>query len=194
MRTCILYFFIATISVFALACKDKARTVEVDQPEETAQTQPSAPAPTSSSQPDQPSTPPQKSDPVPDSLAFKIQRTACFGACPSYELTIYESGFVTYEGRSHVERIGKHTVQVPPGTLEKLVKEAEAKGFFEMKPEYDRPVTDLPSTIITVRKNGDTKQVKGRVDIPQAFKDLVAYAEEILFALPWKPVAEHHDH
>ncbi len=88
-----------------------------------------------------------------------------------------------------MDKMGLHHGQVSADTLQLLVAEAEKAGFFEMKAEYDRPVTDIPSTTISVRRNGELKKVKGRIDPPASFKALALRAEEILLPMNWKPVA-----
>lgn len=127
-----------------------------------------------------------------DSLVFSIERGACFGKCPFYRLHVFESGFATYEGLGNMDKMGLHHGHVSADTLQLLITEAEKAGFFDMKAEYDRPVTDLPSTTISVRRNGELKKVKGRVDPPAAFKQLALRVEEILLPMDWKPVAPQH--
>ncbi len=166
---------ISTMVLSGTACRQQANAVAAteEQGTETTQERPVANDP---------------QEPQGDPVIFKLERTACFGPCPAYRITIHQSGKATYEGIAHVEQQGMHHAQVDGSLMDRLVQEAEQKGFFEMKDEYDRPVTDLPSTILTVRRNGDTKTVKGRVDPPQAFKDLAAWADEMLLPIPWKPV------
>ncbi len=136
--------------------------------------------------------PVQATDQIADSLVFSIARSACFGKCPFYRLFIYDSGYATYEGLGNVDRMGLHSTTIPAETRAQLIAEAEKAGFFEMKDEYDRPVTDIPSTTIIVRRADQVKKVKARTDIPEAFKSFAARAEEILFAQDWKPVQPQH--
>ncbi|MEO8590910.1 MAG: DUF6438 domain-containing protein [Flavobacteriales bacterium] len=122
-----------------------------------------------------------------DSLFFSLERTPCFGACKAYVIKVYRSGFATYEGRSNVELVGKHTGQATEQQMEDLVTKAEGYGFFGMNDRYDGQVTDLPSTIITVVSSGRMKKVVARVDTPQAFKSFAQYAEGVLMPLHWEP-------
>ena len=39
-------------------------------------------------------------------LLASIERTPCFGKCPTYKISIYQSGYVIYEGKQHVKNIG----------------------------------------------------------------------------------------
>ncbi|MBP7408010.1 MAG: hypothetical protein KA941_04550 [Flavobacteriales bacterium] len=123
-----------------------------------------------------------------DSLFFSMERTPCFGTCKAYRIEVYRSGFATYDGRSNVEKQGKHTTRVDQATMLALFNKAESLGFFAMQDKYDGEVTDLPSTVIRVSGGGVTKKVIGRVGQPAGFKALAAFADEQLLPLPWKPL------
>jgi hypothetical protein len=177
MSTLTLMLSLAFITANTSGCRDRARTMETS-PETPAETTATEPAEDRAVDAD-----------VPDSLLFGLERTACFGTCPSYRLFIYEGGRATYHGYGHVELMGHYETEVDTALMGELVREAEELGFFGWKAEYDSPVTDLPSTIITIRHKGDTKRVKGRVSPPAGFNRLAARAEELLLALPWREVA-----
>ena len=121
----------------------------------------------------------------PDSVYFSLERTACFGSCPTYKVTIYQDGNAVYEGRRFAVREGRYVGQVDAATMKQLYDAADGVGFFGMDEKYDRPVTDLPSVIIRVHANGKDKQVVGRVGPPQGFKDLAQEAERILDGVEW---------
>ena len=123
-----------------------------------------------------------------DSLFFSIERTPCFGTCKAYRIEVYRSGFALYNGRNNMEKEGPHTALIDAETMDALLKQAEAAGFFGMQDTYDADVTDLPSTTIRVAAGGRDKKVMGRVGQPAAFKTLVGQVEELLLPVPWKPV------
>lgn len=124
----------------------------------------------------------------PDSVFFSLERTPCFGTCPTYKVTIMQDGAAVYEGRRFAPREGRYTGQVDAATMQALKEEAEARGFYGMDDVYDRPVTDLPSVIIRVNADGRDKQVVGRVGPPQAFKNFTQRAEELLAPITWTKV------
>ena len=123
-----------------------------------------------------------------DSLFFSLERTVCFGQCPSYSIRVYRSGHVLYDGRNFVEPEGLHRGTVSADTMALLLRKAETLGFFDMEDKYDGPVTDLPSTIIRVVANGKDKKVIGRVGTPASFKSLATAADELLLSLRWVPM------
>lgn len=127
-----------------------------------------------------------------DSLFFSMERTPCFGKCPAYRINVYRSGFATYKGISHTKFEGDHESRISEDTLALLLAKAESLSFFTMQDKYDGQVTDLPSTIIRVISKERDKKVVARHKIPAEFKELAAYADELLLGLPWRPVPAQH--
>jgi hypothetical protein len=125
---------------------------------------------------------------VADSLYFTLERTPCLGPCPAYRIHLYRSGYATYEGISHVERMGMHATRIGTDTLRALLDEFERSGFFGLRPTYDGPITDVPSTIMRMVFVGKDHTVHARVKVPQVFTDLAAFAEELLLPNAWKPL------
>src|SRR6185436_11964809 len=50
---------------------------------------------------------------VPPDTSIRLERTACFGECPVYVVTIDARGNVTFEGRHFVRVEGKATDTIP---------------------------------------------------------------------------------
>lgn len=123
-----------------------------------------------------------------DSLFFALERTPCFGRCPTYKVRIANDGHATYKGIRSVAREGDFTGMVDRATMDALYARALSIGFFDLKDRYDSDVTDLPSTIIRMRANGKDKQVVGRVGTPQAFKAFATYADSLFEQVRWTEV------
>lgn len=122
-----------------------------------------------------------------DSAVAKIQRTACFGRCPIYTLTVYMSGFAIYNGIEWVDQKGKFYTLGDKEKIRKLLKKAEEIGFFEMEDKYDSEyVTDLPSAIVTLRKDDVVKQVVNRYEGPEILIELEMYFDKLYENTEWK--------
>ena len=65
-----------------------------------------------------------------------LQRTPCFGSCPSYKLTIYEDGTVEYEGKDYVKRKGKAEGRITKAELEQLIQEFERIDYLNLADDY----------------------------------------------------------
>lgn len=88
-----------------------------------------------------------------------LERTPCFGFCPDYTVTIRGDGAVTFEGRRFVNARGVHTATIAPAEVERLLAHFDAIGFETLRSAYRANVTDLPTTTITLTRNGRTKSV-----------------------------------
>lgn len=111
---------------------------------------------------------------------ISIQKTKCFGDCPSYELTIDKEGNVLYNGKAFVLKKGKESFKLSNKALVTLKEKLKDSGFSAFKETYDNPrIMDLQSTYITY--NG--KQVKIRLwndDVPESLMELHEFVEGIL--------------
>ena len=92
-----------------------------------------------------------------------LERTACFGTCPIYEVAVLSDGTTRFKGERHVKVTEPVETKLEPAALEKL-KAAFEKSGFEKWPDYTRTnVSDMPSVVLTykghtVRHNrGDEK-------------------------------------
>jgi hypothetical protein len=98
---------------------------------------------------------PPSSDPV----VISLQRTVCFGFCPAYTVSITGDGQVAYNGERFVNVQGEQHAQIPAADVQRLLERFDAIGFDRLRDEYRAHVTDLPSTTITLTRNGRTKSV-----------------------------------
>jgi hypothetical protein len=97
----------------------------------------------------------QESKPV-----VTLDRSACFGACPVYTVTIYEDGTVVYEGERFVEVTGRQTIQLEEARLVEIIQAFEDTGFLAWDDEYtDYRVTDGATYTLSLTLNGETKQI-----------------------------------
>ncbi|MBW4658399.1 MAG: hypothetical protein KME15_06975 [Drouetiella hepatica Uher 2000/2452] len=88
-----------------------------------------------------------------------LERTACFGTCPVYQLTVYGDGRVVYEGTAFVAVIGKRTAQISPEQVQQLVTAFETANFFSLENQYVAEATDLPGAWTSISSNGQSKRV-----------------------------------
>jgi hypothetical protein len=94
-----------------------------------------------------------------DADELRLERTACYGACPVYTVTVRANGDVAFDGRAFVRVFGPASRKVPATRARALVDRAQAAGFFGWKDAYEFPVTDHPTTKITATIGGRTKTI-----------------------------------
>ena len=108
-----------------------------------------------------------------------LERTACFGVCPVYTVTIQDDGTVQYQGVQHVRVAGVHMWKIEPLAVDALARGMQKAGFFEMKDAYRMPVTDMPTTYTTLTIGGRTKRITDYMGAPQALAEIEARIDEV---------------
>lgn len=94
-----------------------------------------------------------------------IERTGCYGSCPTYKITVFSNGKINYEGYKFVKVTGK-IQSIMTKKRSQLIKEAIIKvNLFSLKDRYDGQndcdsfSKDQSSTIITVTNNIKKKKI-----------------------------------
>ena len=120
-----------------------------------------------------------------ESAVITLDRTACFGSCPDYALTIYGNGTVIYEGRNFVAVTGKRTGSIAPEDVRELVKNFYDIDYFSLRDEYVDQVTDLPTTTTSIRIDGRFKEIVDYYGAPEALRQLEYRIDEIANSDIW---------
>lgn len=120
--------------------------------------------------------------PIDPTFSATLERTACFGTCPIYRVTITADGKVAYEGIRFVAAEGRREGQADPDKLAALIALVDSSRFMSLKAQYRAQVTDLPSQIVTITRNGRSHRVEdyaGRaVGMPEDVTRLEALIDE----------------
>ena len=125
----------------------------------------------------------KKTDTSEIELIICLQRTACFGTCPIYKIEIYTDGSGTYTGTRFVKNIGVSEFQLEKSDVKNILEFANKIGFSKLKNEYSEPITDLPTTYITIKN----KKIKDYTGAPKELKNL----EELIDQLYQKAIREN---
>ena len=136
-------------------------------------------------------------------VEITLNRTPCFGFCPDYTVTISEDGQVRYEGRNFVNALGARTASIPREDVAALLARFDAIGFAQLRDEYRGRMTDLPTTTITLTRDGHRKAVVDyggtSVGMPQAVRELQAEIDRVARTGQWvlrdgQPVRDRPQH
>lgn len=124
-----------------------------------------------------------------DDVIITLERTACYGFCPIYTLTIHGDGTVIYEGEDYVETVGKAETVISKEKVEKLISEFDKVGYDSLKDTYtERTITDAPSVITSITRNGKTRKVEhyhGDFNAPEKLTELEDRIDEIVDSEQW---------
>lgn len=95
-------------------------------------------------------------------VSITLQRSGCFGSCPSYTVTVSTDGIV-FDGGSYVTAPGKHTDKIDPDEVRTLAKRFVRADFYSMDSEYIAGVTDNPTYTLSLSIDNQTKKVEDYV-------------------------------
>lgn len=95
-------------------------------------------------------------------VTIALERTGCFGSCPSYTVTISTDG-ISFDGRGYVVAAGKHTAAVNPDEVRFFAKKFVAADFYSMDSTYRAAVTDNPFYLLSIAIDGHKKEVEDYV-------------------------------
>jgi hypothetical protein len=112
-------------------------------------------------------------------IEITLERSACFGTCPDYKVTLREDGKVSYEGHQFVRITGNHTWTIDPEKVRTLAAEMQKAGFFELNDVYEAPVTDNPTTFTSLTVGARTKRIKDYVSGPLGLKEIEARIDAV---------------
>lgn len=94
-----------------------------------------------------------------EDVTITLARSACYGACPIYRVSVDGAGNVTYNGEAFVNVRGEQRAQIPASDVQALLRRFDEIGFTRLRDQYRANVTDLPTYSITLTRNGVTKTV-----------------------------------
>ncbi|MEZ7877271.1 MAG: DUF6438 domain-containing protein [Flavobacteriales bacterium] len=132
---------------------------------------------------------------IPLEVSIGLQKTMCYGSCPSFNFSVLNNGQATLTvGRFAEKAFGRHLDEGEyTGTIElheisKITEFAENSGYLKLEDRYDNPmVMDIPAAISTINH----KTVYNRYEGPD-LKDLYSRIEKLISTVDWveKPDTE----
>lgn len=94
-----------------------------------------------------------------ESVSIVLERTGCFGTCPSYRVEVRGNGEVRFRGDSYVNFAGEHRTHIPQAAVRCLLDDFRFADFWSLDSKYEAPATDLPTYTMSVTIGGNTKAV-----------------------------------
>ncbi len=91
--------------------------------------------------------------------SIRLERTGCFGSCPSYSVTIRGDGKIDHYGGRFVSISGHQTATIAPSEFSNLLEQFRAANFFALDGMYQAGVTDSPTYVLKVKLGESSKEV-----------------------------------
>jgi len=101
-----------------------------------------------------------------------LERTPCYGRCPSYTLTLRNDGLVEFTGYEHVSPLGRHVAMIAPRRFTDIAAYVEDIDFFGTHTALSYEGRVVGETSIDVRGNRlavPREVVEHSTDQPTAF-------------------------
>ncbi len=121
-------------------------------------------------------------------IEIRLERSACFGVCPAYSVTVSTEGIV-FDGSRFVVARGRHTGQVRPEKVRELARRFVAADFYSLDKVYAAPVTDVPTYVLSIAIDGQKKEVQDymgkRAGMPPVVTQLEEAVDELAGTARW---------
>jgi Domain of unknown function (DUF6438) len=133
--------------------------------------------------------PPPK--PHPHEVLATLQRTACYGTCPIYVVTVYRDGVVEFDGEEYTKTKGKATGQITLAQVDAIEAVFVDHHYTSLLDSYEKmAVTDMPSANTSYRSlDGHVKHVAHYLgtssDVPNSLSTIEQALDELLGTDQW---------
>ena len=126
--------------------------------------------------------------PIPGKSSITYNRTACYGTCPIYQMSIGGNGKAVFVGERFTEKIGTWEKQLDKQTCRELFDLFSSVSWDSMSSEYPAFVSDVPSTIFHYRHRSIDKEVVVTGEHPKIFDQLATRLNNIAVADGWTEI------
>jgi hypothetical protein len=108
-----------------------------------------------------------KTNEQPADTLIVLERGACEHRCAVYNVIIFADGSAIFDGRHYIRQPGVVRTRISLEALGKLLDEAAALRFFDLKDRYapgsgngcDSVKSDAPTAVVSISSGGKTKTV-----------------------------------
>lgn len=123
---------------------------------------------------------------------FGFKKTACFGSCPVYEVTIDNSGHAIWNGKSNVKQEGRWEATIEKATLDRIKDQVFKLEYFDMNNHYpiEGQVADAAHTITYVRIGDMEKTIDHVLGGPDNLETFEGILENIIENASWTKVKD----
>jgi hypothetical protein len=119
-----------------------------------------------------------------------LEKTACYGSCPVFKLTVFNNGKLLFNGIENTKLKGNYCGLLKKRELNKLREAFQKKDFFAYKDSYLTQFKDLPTTYITYFREGKSKKIKDYDGAPIDLRDLENMVQNLIDIEKWTACQE----
>lgn len=120
-----------------------------------------------------------------DNFVLVQEKTACYGRCAVYEVSITSNGNAVLIGRKNMDWIGNFTRKLTSDEMKQLGESLDQTDFFNYEDQYVGPATDLPTTYITLKIGEKEKRIRDYFGGPKELRNLEKVIDELVKSSGW---------
>lgn len=121
----------------------------------------------------------------------EYSKSACFGECPSFKMLIKTDGSMEFEGRRHIDRIGKYNKQLDEDTYKKLYTALRDENMFQHDDAYNTDIQDGSKTKFIYYGESGKKQLETLFTFPGNTQEIATILETIAMnETGWEKIEE----
>jgi hypothetical protein len=118
---------------------------------------------------------------VPENFALSLERTPCFGRCPTYALSLDAKGKVAYEALRFAPDSSEVHRKLTKSKMKKLVFLLKEADLTQYEDRYHAEISDLPAVILQCELDEMSKNIYMRQQVPTRLDSLIVDLEALIF-------------
>lgn len=121
-----------------------------------------------------------------ETVIIMMEKTACYGPCPTYKFEVFLDKTARYQGKANVDNIGDFTATLTDEQLDNLKNSFAEADYFSFANVYSSPLTDLPTTFVYYHNGRESLKVTDYWGAPEELKSLEKEIENIIATIVWE--------
>ncbi|MEM9885291.1 MAG: DUF6438 domain-containing protein [Bacteroidota bacterium] len=116
----------------------------------------------------------------------EMSKGGCYGRCPIYDLTIYDNGVMTYEGKRFTEKEGLYIKRISDSDLKALKTMLKDANLRQFRDAYRARLPDLQSVSISYYEADFIKTIIGKDGRPEVVMEIQGELERFADSEGWE--------
>jgi len=114
-------------------------------------------------------------------VSLSMRRTACFGHCPDYIVTLNKGGNVSYTGIMFVQDSGVYEKNLGTMQVQQMLDRFEAYRIDTCQANYPTRITDIPGIVYTIQyADNHTQRIMNANFGPYFLKDMAKQIDDFV--------------
>ena len=118
-----------------------------------------------------------------------LERTRCYGTCPTYKVILGANETATYISKAFAKREGQYQGTIYRYTFDQLAGLLDLLDFYELEDSYSRLMTDHATVITSIVRDGERKTVSNYANYgPIALWRIEMAIDAVVFGIKWEKI------